>query len=194
MTGRNGEPDVDGPAFEAHALDDPAFDEPAHGDPAFDDHPFGEARPDVTAAERTGAMTPERRYEHLGRADGEALEALADRILAGDDADVTVLAGPEAVTTPIRLPVPDARATAVIGHVALTTCTVALGGVRGDGCRTGRDLTGAVAAALCDAEVERGGPAAAAVLDLLHVTAGDHRQRRAADARVVELTRTDPTP
>lgn len=141
-----------------------------------------------------GRLAPECRYEHLGRADRAALEALADRILAADDSEVVVLAGPEAVTAPIRLLVPDARATAVVGHVALTTCTVTLGGVRGDGCRTGRDLTGAVAAAVCDAEVERDGPAAGAVLDLLRTTADVHDATRAERARVVALTRTDTTP
>ncbi|MDY7100805.1 MAG: phosphonate C-P lyase system protein PhnG [Actinomycetota bacterium] len=138
-------------------------------------------------------MSPEERYEHLGQVDGATLEALADRILAGD-ADIAVVAGPEAVTAPIRLPVPDARATAVVGHVALTTCTVTLAGVRGDGCRPGRDLPGAVAAAVCDAEVERGGDATTEVLDLLRAAATGHAATQTDRARIVELTRTDTTP
>lgn len=102
-------------------------------------------------------MRAELRYEALSLAAQVEIEDLADRILARGGA-VTVLAGPEAVTVPVRLPVPGTRAAdTVLGHVALTRCTVDLGGIRGDGVRAGRDLTGAVAAAVCDAEAERGG-------------------------------------
>ncbi|WP_250448162.1 phosphonate C-P lyase system protein PhnG, partial [Actinotalea sp. C106] len=99
----------------------------------------------------------ESRYEALATAEPAALEALADAILAGAPVPtVEVVAGPETVTAPVRTPVPaTGGATAVLGHVALTTCTVLLGGTRGDGIRSGRDLPGALAAAVCDAEAER---------------------------------------
>ncbi len=138
-------------------------------------------------------MTPEERYELLGAAEGAQLEAIADAVLAGG-APVTVHTGPEVVTAPLRLRVPDADATAVIGHVALTACTVEVGGIRGDGCRPGRDLKGALAAAICDAETERTGPLAGEIAALLADTASDRDRRLTELAAVVEATRTDHTP
>ena len=122
-------------------------------------------------------MRAERRYEALAGADLGALEALADGILAAG-AEVSVTAGPESVSAPIRLPVPGAGdTTVVLGHVALTRCTVMLAGTRGDGMRNGHDLVGAVAAAVCDAESERRGPLAGRVDELC---------RRAEQARLFE--------
>jgi alpha-D-ribose 1-methylphosphonate 5-triphosphate synthase subunit PhnG len=138
-------------------------------------------------------MTPEGRYEALADAPADRIEALADRIL-GTGVALEVLSGPEAATAPVRLPVPGtASTTVVVGQTALTTCAVLLAGARGDGCRPGRDLRGALAAALCDAEAERRGPFAADV-QAIAVQAVDQRaatlRRRARD---VALTRTDRT-
>jgi alpha-D-ribose 1-methylphosphonate 5-triphosphate synthase subunit PhnG len=138
-------------------------------------------------------VTPEERFELLGAADAARLETIADAVLAAG-VPVAVLSGPEVVTAPIRLRVPGADATAVIGHVALTSCTVEVDGVRGDGCRPGRDLQGALAAAICDAEAERTGPLAAQVGVLLVETDDDRVRRLAGLAAVVETTRTDRTP
>jgi alpha-D-ribose 1-methylphosphonate 5-triphosphate synthase subunit PhnG len=138
-------------------------------------------------------VTPEERYELLGEADGAQLAAIADAVLAGG-ASVIVLSGPEVLTAPLRLPVPGAEATAVIGHVALTSCTVEVDGVRGDGCRTGRDLQGALAAAICDAEAERTGPMAGQVGVVLTETTAERLRRHAGLAAVIETTRTDHTP
>jgi alpha-D-ribose 1-methylphosphonate 5-triphosphate synthase subunit PhnG len=103
-------------------------------------------------------MRAERRFEALAGADARVLETLADEILS-EGAAATVTAGPESVSAPIRVPVPGSRdSTVALGHVALTRCTVLLGGTRGDGIRPGCDLVGAVAAAICDAECERDGP------------------------------------
>ncbi|AMO61072.1 phosphonate C-P lyase system protein PhnG [Mycolicibacterium phlei] len=125
-------------------------------------------------------MTPEDRFAALAAADTHALEELADAILACGP-DVRVIAGPEAVSAPVRLPVPDGSTT-VIGHVALTRCTVTLDGQRGDGIRTGYDLTGAVAAAVCDAEYERAGAFSLRVDDLCRTarTAAEKTRRRRA--------------
>lgn len=138
-------------------------------------------------------MTPEEVFERLTAADGAELESLADAILAAGT-PVRVVAGPEVVTAPIRMPTPGGDSTAVIGHVSLSTCTVELDGTRGDACRRGRDLRGAVAAAVCDAEVERRGPAAAAILALADRAAARQLASSAARAGVVEQTRTDATP
>lgn len=134
-------------------------------------------------------MTPERRYELLATASAVDVEDLADRILA-DTPDIVIVAGPEPVSSPIRYRVPGTSdTTTVLGHVALTTCTVRLGGMRGDGVRSGRGLRAAVAAAVCDAEAERNGPLAAAV-ELLCAAADDESAAIAQErAAVVETTR-----
>lgn len=136
-------------------------------------------------------MTAEQRYETLAAADSAALEQLADDILA-TGADIAVTAGPESISTPVRVSVPGtAETTVVLGHVALTRCTVELAGVRGDGIRSGYDLTGAVAAAVCDAEAHRAGPLAERV-ELLCRAAEQDRAASAADrAALVAATRLD---
>lgn len=138
-------------------------------------------------------MTPEERYEALAAADAVDVEQLADVILASG-ADIEVVAGPESVTAALRMPVPATRASsAVLGHVALTSCTVRLGGVRGDGMRPGRDLTGALSAAVCDAEAERGGPHAAAVEALCSTAIAGVAEAATARADLVAATRIGPS-
>ena len=136
-------------------------------------------------------MNAERRFEALAAAPLGPLQALADEVLA-TGTPVEVVEGPEVVTAPLRLPVPGTDATtAAIGHVALTRCRVELGSVRGDGHRRGRDLLGAVAAAICDAEAERGGPLASAVEELAAESAAETRARSRERARQVALTRME---
>lgn len=133
-------------------------------------------------------MSPEDRFEALVSADGGALENLADEILAGG-VDVSVLSGPESVSAPTRVGVPGSDGTTVVlGHVALTRCTVLLDGTRGDGLRAGYDLPGAVAAAICDAECERRGPLSGRVLDLCRTAQDARVQRRRELADVVAMT------
>jgi alpha-D-ribose 1-methylphosphonate 5-triphosphate synthase subunit PhnG len=134
-------------------------------------------------------MTPERRYEALGEAPGPVLERLADRIL--ESAGVQVLAGPEVATAAVRLPVPGTGSTFVVGHVVVTTCQVELDGTRGDGVARGRALRAALAAAICDAEAERGGPLTPAVDALVEDVERDRGERLASEARAVALTRLD---
>ncbi len=103
-------------------------------------------------------MSAEQRFEALAAAATDEVEALANDILA-DVGDVAVVAGPESVSAPIRLPVPGTdSSTVVLGHVGLSRCTVELAGVRGDGYRSGYDPVGAVAAAICDAAAQLDGP------------------------------------
>lgn len=137
-------------------------------------------------------MRAEQRYEALAMAEGRALEALADDILA-EGGDVSVTAGPESVSAPVRVAVPDGpeATTVVLGHVALTRCTVLLDGTRGDGLRVGHDMPGAVAAAVCDAECERAGRLSTRVYDLCRVTQHADRQRRKQRAGLVAMTRLD---
>jgi alpha-D-ribose 1-methylphosphonate 5-triphosphate synthase subunit PhnG len=136
-------------------------------------------------------MTPEHRFEALAAADGRALETLADEILA-DGVDVSVAAGPESVSAPVRVGVPGSGdTTVVLGHVALTRCTVLVDGTRGDGLRVGYDLPGAVAAAICDAECERGGTLSARVHDLCRDAQGADARRRSERADLVAMTTLD---
>jgi alpha-D-ribose 1-methylphosphonate 5-triphosphate synthase subunit PhnG len=134
-------------------------------------------------------MTPEARFEALAEAPADQLEIVADRVLEGD-AELEVLNGPEAATLPLRVRVPGTeRTTTVVGHVAVTTCSVRLDGVRGDSCRTGRDLRGALAAAICDAEAERGGPLVADVRALAEAAASARGEVLRERSRAVEATR-----
>lgn len=134
-------------------------------------------------------MSAAARWEDLAAADPRPLEQLADRILEATP-DVRVELGPETVSAPVRLAVPgDVPTTAVVGHVALTRCTVRLAGTRGDGLRQGRDLPGALAAAVCDAEADRGGPLTNEVTALCAAARAGRLARAAARRTLVEQTR-----
>jgi alpha-D-ribose 1-methylphosphonate 5-triphosphate synthase subunit PhnG len=136
-------------------------------------------------------MTAERRLEDLAAADVGALEHLADEILAEGTA-VSVTSGPESVSAPIRIAVPGTDDTSVVlGHVALTRCSVEVGGIRGDGVRAGYDLVGAVAAAICDAECERAGPHSARVDELCRAAQQQRAHRARERADLVATTRLD---
>jgi alpha-D-ribose 1-methylphosphonate 5-triphosphate synthase subunit PhnG len=134
-------------------------------------------------------MRAEQRFEALADAEVGALEALADDILAGG-VEVSVTAGPESVSAPIRVPVPGSGdTTVVLGHVALTRCTVTLAGTRGDGMRSGYDLVGAVAAAVCDAEYERNGPLTGRVHELCRAAEQARVREGIEQAALVAMTR-----
>ncbi len=136
-------------------------------------------------------MKAEVRFEALAGADARALETLADEILSGG-VEVSVTVGPESVSAPVRVPVPGTDATTVVlGHVALTRCTVLLDGTRGDGYRVGYDLPGAVAAAICDAECERQGALSVRVHDLCRTAQHTHARRRNERADLVAMTTMD---
>ncbi|HEX9833287.1 MAG TPA: phosphonate C-P lyase system protein PhnG [Mycobacterium sp.] len=136
-------------------------------------------------------MRPEERFEALAATDTRALEALADEILAGG-VEVSVCSGPESVSAPVRVGVPGSGdTTVVLGHVALTRCTVLLDRTRGDGLRAGNDLPGAVAAAICDAECERDGALSTRVHDLCRSAQRTRVRARAERAHLVAMTTLD---
>lgn len=135
-------------------------------------------------------MRAEHRFEALATADAGALEALADDILACG-VEVSVTAGPESVSAPVRVGVSGSADTTVLGHVALTRCTVLLGGTRGDGLRAGYDLPGAVAAAICDAESERRGAFSERVHELCQTAQHADARRKAERADLVAMTKLD---
>jgi alpha-D-ribose 1-methylphosphonate 5-triphosphate synthase subunit PhnG len=134
-------------------------------------------------------MTPERRFEALGRAPARLRERLADRILT--NAAIEIVEAPEVATAAVRLPVPGTGGTFVAGRVVVTTCQILLDGTRGDGAVQGRELRGALAAAICDAEAERGGPLAREVDDLVREAEQARADRLREEAGAVALTRLD---
>ncbi|GAA4283295.1 hypothetical protein GCM10022261_08260 [Brevibacterium daeguense] len=137
------------------------------------------------------AVSAEHRYECLAAAPQDELEALADRVLARDPR-VRVVSGPQTVSAPVRMPVPGTEhTTSVVGHAALSTCTVELAGTRGDGIRMGRDLAGAIAAAVCDAEADRRGALAAEVERLCSSARTARAERARQRAELVSSTRVD---
>ncbi|MGF1599488.1 MAG: phosphonate C-P lyase system protein PhnG [Acidimicrobiales bacterium] len=135
-------------------------------------------------------MTPldrERRTELLAAADAEALVAVADACLEGAD-EPEIVTGPEVgmVVLTVREPVEATRFH--LGEVLVTRAEVVHRGRRGWSMRMGEDRPGALAAAICDAEVEAGGPQAPAVDRLCGET--DHGL---ADARTREWVDLAPT-
>lgn len=142
---------------------------------------------------QTTNFSVEERYSYLGAAEVKTLTALADEILA-TGVDVHVVSGPEAVSTPLRYPLAGTQSsTTVLGHVVLTSCAVTLADHRGDGIRSGRDLEGAVAAAICDAEVERNGPLTTRVHQLCERTRQELQAVATSRAETVEATRIGET-
>lgn len=142
----------------------------------------------MTTTPATG-FSVEERYAYLAAANADALTALADDILA-TGVDVELVSGPEAASTPLRYPLAGTQSsTTVLGHVVLTSCTVTLAARRGDGMRSGRDLEGAVAAAICDAEVERNGPLTDQIHHLCELTQQAQQTAAARRAATVEATR-----
>lgn len=134
--------------------------------------------------------TAEERFEALAHAELGTVEALADAILA-DGASVQVVEGPLVGAAPVRVPLPGTGGTVVAGRVVLTRCRVEVEGTRGDAIVPGRAPNAALAAAICDAEAERGGPRAGEVEGLAAAAVRRRRERLRADARTVALTTTD---
>jgi alpha-D-ribose 1-methylphosphonate 5-triphosphate synthase subunit PhnG len=139
---------------------------------------------DVVSAVTPRVLSPDERYEALARAVSVELVALADRILE-TPSSVELVVGPSVVSSPLRLAMPGGAGTVVVGHVAMTSCQVSLDGVRGDGIRSGRSLEASIAAAICDAEVERGGRFTDDVHELAWTTL---RQLRASEERRAQAT------
>lgn len=123
----------------------------------------------------------------LARAGRDELVALADACLA-DGAEPHVVLGPEVGTLATQVREPVARERFLLGDVLACRAEVELGGARGWALRLGEDRVAALAAALCDAEVEAGRPHAAEVLALCGRVAD-----RVAAQRSVEWSALSPT-
>ncbi|CAN5869117.1 hypothetical protein BH24ACT3_BH24ACT3_08350 [soil metagenome] len=132
--------------------------------------------------------TREHRTELLAVAAPDALTDLADRCLS-DGATPTVLAGPEVGMVMLSVREPVARERFYLGEVLVTRAEVELADARGWAMVMGRDRLGALAAAICDAEVEAGRPRAGEVVELCAATEAD--RARADATEQAELAPTE---
>ena len=112
---------------------------------------------------------------------------LADRCLVDTDPPELVL-GPEIGTVVLTVREPVETIRFQLADVLVTRSEVSHRGARGWAMRLGDDRAAALAAAICDAEVEAGGPNREAVDDLCLITA-----ERLAAARTVEWEELQPT-
>lgn len=128
-----------------------------------------------------------RRCELLAAADQQPLLEVADACLA-DVAPPQAVFGPEvgSLVLTVREPVEATRFQ--LADVLVTRSEVVHRGAQGWAMRMGDDRAGALAAAICDAEVEADGPGRARVVQLCHSTA-----RRLARERQREWERLRPT-
>ena len=132
-------------------------------------------------------MNREERAGWLAVATPEELVELADRCLA-DGVRPVVSLPPEVGCVAVQVREPVGRERFLLGDVLACRAEVELDGVRGWSMRLGDDRAAALAAAVCDAEVEAGRPAAAAVLELCRRVAA-----RAAAAERAEWAALAPT-
>ncbi|CAN5702112.1 hypothetical protein BH20ACT2_BH20ACT2_06840 [soil metagenome] len=114
----------------------------------------------------------ERRAELLAAVEPGSLVALAERCLA-DGVTPRVLAGPEVGMVMLQVREPVAKERFYLGEVLVTRAEVELGGRRGWAMVMGSDRVRALAAAICDAEVEADRPCAPDVLALCEHTAAE---------------------
>ncbi|MGH2989328.1 MAG: phosphonate C-P lyase system protein PhnG [Solirubrobacterales bacterium] len=134
-------------------------------------------------------MSPEERMEALAMCHPEELEALADKLLR--DANVEVVSGPEVAVAPLRVPAAEGEGSVVLARVPVTRCTLLLDGVRGDAIVPGRSVRAALAAAVLDAEAERGGADVGAVNAFAYAALERRAGDLAVEAAGVTATRTD---
>jgi alpha-D-ribose 1-methylphosphonate 5-triphosphate synthase subunit PhnG len=129
----------------------------------------------------------EERAALLALARPEELVGLADACLA-DGAVPRVLRAPEVGCVATQVSEPIAGERFLLGDVLAVQAEVELGGSRGWAMRLGDDRAAALAAAICDAEVQAGRPHAADVLDMCGRVAA-----RQAAAEADEWARLAPT-
>lgn len=135
-------------------------------------------------------MTPTIRSSRaamLAQADPEALADVADECLATAPSP-EIHHGPDVGTVVLTVREPVETTRFHLGEVLVTRCQLEHRGVTAWAMRMGDDRAATLAAAICDAEVEADGPAAAAVARLVAAT---HAQLDAE--RAEEWTELEPT-
>lgn len=114
-------------------------------------------------------MSVEERAELLAAADPDALVALAERCL-DRHGEPQLLLAPETGLVMLQVREPVRRERFHLGEVVVTRAEVHLAGYRGWSMRLGRDRLAALAAAMCDAVANAGGPLADEVDELCRRT------------------------
>ena len=132
-------------------------------------------------------MTQSSRAAMLAQADPEALATVADECLATASAP-GIHHGPDVGTVVLTVREPVEATRFHLGEVLVTRCQLEHRGVTAWAMRMGDDRASTLAAAICDAEVEAGGPAAAAVERLVEETRAQLEAERAE-----EWTELEPT-
>lgn len=127
------------------------------------------------------------RSELLASAPMQPLLDLADACVA-DAPRPDLISGPEVGTVLLTVREPVEASRFYLGDVLVTRTMVEHRDVRGWSMRMGDDRPGSLAAAICDAEVEAGGPHAFAVEALCRAVDDDARAARAAEWRQLEGT------
>jgi alpha-D-ribose 1-methylphosphonate 5-triphosphate synthase subunit PhnG len=118
------------------------------------------------------------RAELLAAADPERLLRVADRCLAhAPTPELLIEPQVGTVVLTVREPVEDSRFQ--LGDVLVSRAHLLHRGVEGWAMRLGADPVAAVAAAVCDAEHEAGGPASGLVDELCRTTDDELRRQRA---------------
>jgi alpha-D-ribose 1-methylphosphonate 5-triphosphate synthase subunit PhnG len=128
-----------------------------------------------------------RRADLLAEADQRLLVELADACLAGAGPP-TLITGPEVGTVLMTVREPVEATRFHLGDVLVTRAEVEHRGSRGWAMRMGDDLAAALAAAICDAEVEANGPFCTDVDDLCRHTSAIRSIRRAAEWEELSAT------
>lgn len=126
------------------------------------------------------ALDRNRRAELLAAADRAPLLATAEGCLR-DCPDPELIVGPEVGTLVLTVREPVEATRVHLGDVLVTRTEVSHRDVRGWAMRMGDDRAGALAAAICDAETEAGGPSASLVDELCRSTADIEARARAQE-------------
>ncbi|GAA2181047.1 hypothetical protein GCM10009785_14340 [Brooklawnia cerclae] len=125
----------------------------------------------------------------LARTPAKVLAPLADRILASAGPDGLVIVRPPRVgTIVVQVREPLAGDRFILADAVATSCEVHLDQARGWGIRLGEDPRGALAQAVCEAELTRQGDLEAEIAHLL-----DDRRDELTRARAAEWERLRPT-
>jgi alpha-D-ribose 1-methylphosphonate 5-triphosphate synthase subunit PhnG len=130
----------------------------------------------------------ERRCELLAASAPAQLVALADRCLEDGSFSLDLRSGPAIGTVALEVREPVLGQRFILGDVLVTSAEVEWRGKRGWATLLGRDRAAALAAAVCDAEVEAEGPLSAAVERLCADT--EVALRAAAQEEESELAET----
>lgn len=136
-----------------------------------------------------GSMPREHLSELLSGASPAAVVELANRCLAGADAEsFRVLRPADVGSVVVQVREPIARQRFILADAVVTSAEISLHGTTGWAMRMGEDREATLAQAVCDAELVRSGPLAGQILDLC-----GRLEAERAEARAEEWDRLQPT-